>query len=171
MLFFLLIIIMVIKLKLFDYFKKIFIFIFIITIIAILIHVFICLDIKNFKISVSHITRNYNLFKALYPIIYILLGISVYRYSIAFDTSKNIYIVGTLYLIMIALTLFSSVLSLRYAKFIYSFWCIIASGLLDSILSYILYTTSSKFLYISGMHVALYSYLSVVTFWLYYQSI
>ena len=157
--------------KVFDYYKKIFSFIFIITVIAILIHTVTCIDIRNFKVSVSHITKNYNLFKYLYPILYILLGISVYRYSITFENSKNLYLVFLIYLVTISLTVLSSILSLRYAKFIYSFWCILICGILDSILSYLLYITSPKFLYFSGIHVVLYSYLSIVTFWLYSQNI
>ena len=157
--------------KVFDYYKKMFSFIFIITVIAILIHTVTCIDIRNFKVSVSHITTNYNLFKYLYPILYILLGISVYRYSITFENSKNLSLIFLIYLVTISLTVLSSILSLRYAKFIYSFWCILICEILDSILSYLLYITSPKFLYFSGIHLVLYSYLSIVTFWLYSQNI
>ena len=157
--------------KVFDYYKKMFSFIFIITVFAILIHTVTCIDIRNFKVSVSHITTNYNLFKYLYPILYILLGISVYRYSITFENSKNLSLIFLIYLVTISLTVLSSILSLRYAKFIYSFWCILFCGILDSILSYLLYITSPKFLYFSGIHLVLYSYLSIVTFWLYSQNI
>ena len=141
------------------------------TILAIIIHTIICLDIKNFKVSVSHVTKNYNLFKVFYPILYILLGISVSRYFFTFESSKNLYLIFLIYLSIIVLSLLSAMLSLRYAKFIFSFWCIIASGILDVFLSYILYLSSSKFLYLSGFHIAMYSYLGVITFWLSSQTL
>ena len=157
--------------QLFSYHKKIISLILIITIIALFIHTITCFDIKKFKREVSNITKNYNLFIYIYPIIYIILGICVYRFCFAFDNSKNIYIILLIYLIILAFTLLSSILSLRYANFIFSFWCIVISTLLDVILAYLLSSNSFKMVYLNGIHVTLYSYLSVVTFWLYFQNI
>lgn len=157
--------------RFFNYYKKIFSFILIITFIALFIHSLVCLDIKNFKLSVSHVTKNYTLFKILFPILYISLAISVYKYGKKFENSKNIYMVLALYLLLIIFTIFSSILTLRYAKFIFSFWCILLCVILDTIFCYIIYIGSPKLIYFSGIHVALYSYLSFVVFWLYSQNI
>lgn len=157
--------------RLFSYHKKIISLILIITIIALFIHTITCLDIKKFKRAVSSITKNYNLFIYIYPIIYILLGIGVYRFCFAFENSKNVYIILLLYFAILILTSLSSILSLRYANFIFSFWCIVLSTLLDVILSYLLSSNSFKLVYLNGIHVTMYSYLSVVTFWLYFQNI
>lgn len=157
--------------QLFYYHKKIISLILIITIIALFIHTITCLDIKKFKRSVSHVTKNYNLFIYIYPIIYIILGIGVYRFCFAFENSKNIYIILMMYLIILALTLLSSILTLRYANFIFSFWCMVISTILDVILAYLLSSNSFKIVYLNGIHVTLYSYLSIVIFWLYFQNI
>ena len=157
--------------QLFSYHKKIISLILIITIIALFIHTITCLDIKKFKRSVSHVTKNYNLFIYIFPIIYIILGIGVYRFCFAFENSKNIYIILMMYLIILALTLLSSILTLRYANFIFSFWCMVISTILDVILAYLLSSNSFKMVYLNGIHVTLYSYLSIVIFWLYFQNI
>lgn len=157
--------------RLFSYHKKIISLILIITIIALFIHTITCFDIKKFKRSVSHITKNYNLFIYIYPLIYIILGVGVYRFCFAFENSKNIYIILLMYLIILVLTLISSILTLRYANFIFSFWCLVISTLLDVILAYLLSSDSFKMVYLNGIHVTLYSYLSVVTFWLYFKNI
>ena len=157
--------------QLFSYHKKIIAFIISFTFLLLFIHFIICSNINNFKISASIITHNYVLFKAIYPIIYLLLSIMVYYYSVKFNTSSSLPVVYFIYFIIMLLVMLSSIFTLKYANFIFSFWCLILALCSDAILCYLLYSSSFRFIYIGGIHLAILSYISVVNFWLYYNVI
>ena len=148
--------------KLFSYYTKILSFICIFTIICLTLHTFICLDINSLKISIHNITRHYMVFKLIYPVLYILLGISVYMYSTTLDSSKNILIVIMFYLLIILLSLLSSMLFLRFANFIFAFWLCIICLILDSLLSFLYLKTS-----ICNFHISILAYLLFIQFYFY----
>ncbi len=142
----------------------------IITIIALGIHVFLCSDIHNLKIAISSVSKNYNFFKIVFPILYVLIAMNIFLYYISPDTSQNIYLIFALYFIILITTLLSTLLILKYANFIFSFWCIVFCIFLNSIFIYNIYKHSPKFLYLSSISNIIYIYLAIVTFWFYFKS-
>lgn len=142
-----------------------------ITLFAILIHIAVCIDMSTFKRSVSIITKNYTLFKVIFPIIYLVLGINIYTFLVTFNDSKRLYTVYLLYIMIVILTIISSLALIRFANFILSFWCLLLCLILDIILSYILFIASPNFLYLGGIHIVLYCYLDTIVFWLYSNNI
>jgi len=156
--------------KLLLYNRKMIFSVILITLIAIVFHALVCINIRQFKIAVSSITKTYLLFELIYPLIFIFIGYSIYKFNIFFENSKQLMIVHLLYLIIIILICISSILCLRYAAFIYSFWCIFISLIINLFLSYILCLHSKIFLYLSAFYMPFHSYLSCILFWFYFKN-
>lgn len=155
---------MIKKLKLLKYYSKILALVCTFTAICLILHIFICLDISSLKISIHSITRNYFILELLYPIIYLLLGISVYMYSTTLDSSRNILIVIMFYLLILLLVILSSILFLRFANFIFAFWLCVFAIALDCILAFLLIKNI-----VCNFHLSLLIYLSLILFYFYYS--
>lgn len=152
--------------KLFSYYKKTILFILITTIICILSHIFICSDIHNLKIHIHNLTRSYSILKFIFPMLYIMLGLNVLKYSTTIDSYKNIMLIFLLYLIIILFTILSSLLLFRYAKFIFSFWLTLFSLLIFAIARKIYFNdTLSLFTFM------IFSYLVFVEFYFYFYTL
>ncbi len=157
---------MVMQLKVFSYYVKIFSFLMIFTLICIALHIMICLNINELKINIHDITRNYLVLELVFPILYILLAISVYNYSTTLDSSRNILIVLIMYLLILLLIFLSSFLFFRYANFIFAFWLSIICIVIDGFMS-ILFLKSP----ICNFHFSILVYLAIVEFYFYYAII
>lgn len=159
------------KMRFFKYHKKLFFLIISITILALFLHTLTVLDIAPFKRAVSKITKSYNIFIYIFPIIYVLLSICISNFCFSFDNSNRVYFILSIYILMLVFLIFSALLIFRFANFIFAFWLIVITLILDSILVYLLFSTSLKLIYLNGMHISLLSYLSFVIFWLYFKTI
>lgn len=155
--------------KLLKYYLNILIIICIITMFCFLSNFLICLNIRTFKIAVHSMTKSYIIFKAIFPIIYIMLGINLLNFSLSYNSRNNIYIATVIYLIQILTTILTSILTLRIANFIFSFWLSIFS-LIVSIIFYYFYTKNTRYKVPGIMLITCISYLCITMFYLYSMS-
>lgn len=151
------------QLKVFSYYVKIFSFLVIFTLICMALHILICLNINELKINIHDITRNYLVLELVFPVLYILLALSVYNYSTTLDSSKNILIVLVMYLLILLLTFLSSFLFFRYANFIFAFWLSIICIILDGFMSALFLKSPT-----CNFHFSILIYLAIVEFYFYY---
>lgn len=151
----------------FNYLKRSFAIIILLFSITLLLHFFICLDVKKFKIAISSITKAYTLFKLIFPIAYSFGFISLLIYSSLWSNSKNMYIVLIFYISSLILSTLSAYFMLRRGNLVFGLWSNIFNLTLQFILTYILSISSYRAGIFSKISSLIYVYITICNLWLY----
>ncbi len=155
----------------FNYLKRSFAIIIFSFSIALILHFVICLDIRKFKIAVSHITKAYTLFKMIFPVAYSFGCISLLIYSSLWNNSKNMYVVLILYISSLILSTLSAFLMLRRGNLAFGLWSNIFNLIIQFILTYILSISSYRAGIFSKISTSNYIYITICNLWLYMKYI